>query len=79
MKIITDVLKLDELKQIAAAGFGDMVKAVVDIGKEVVAIDAELHADLEAWLLENGSKQKDFGGSTCIRNLKEKISSNTIP
>ena len=46
----------------AQATFGDMVKAVVDVDKELVAVDAELHSDLEALLLEKGSKQKDLWG-----------------
>lgn len=51
-----------DLKKIAAGTFGDLVKAVVDVNKELVALDAELHADLEALLLENGSKQQDLWG-----------------
>ena len=39
-----------------------MVKAVVDVERELVALDAELHSDLEALLLENGSKQKSLWG-----------------
>ena len=31
MKIITKTLSMDEIKEMAAATFGDMVKAVVDI------------------------------------------------
>ena len=62
MKIITKALPLDELKKMASAMFGDMVKAVVDINKNIIAVDAELHSDLEALLLENGSKQKDLWG-----------------
>jgi len=62
MKIIIERLKLDELKQIATATFGNLVKAVVDIEKELIAVDAELHSDLEALLLENGSKQKNLWG-----------------
>ena len=62
MKIITDTVTLAELQQMAAAMFGDMVKAVVDIDREVLSVDAELHSDLEALLLENGSKQKDLWG-----------------
>ena len=42
--------------------FGDMVKGVVDIEKESLAVDAELHADLEKMLLENGSQQSDLWG-----------------
>ncbi|MFA5311588.1 MAG: DUF5674 family protein [Candidatus Omnitrophota bacterium] len=62
MKIINEALKLNELKQMAEATFGDLVKAVVDVEREVIAVDAELHSDLEALLLENGSKQKNLWG-----------------
>lgn len=46
----------------AAAGFGDMVKAVVDVDRGVMAIGAELHADEEAALLEDGSRQASLWG-----------------
>lgn len=62
MKIITDELTLEELNRMAAGMFGNMVKAVVDVDQELMALDAELHSDLEALLLENGSKQKDLWG-----------------
>lgn len=42
--------------------FGDMVKAVVDVAREIVALDADLHADLEAVLLADGSSQLDLWG-----------------
>ena len=42
--------------------FGDLVKAVVDIEKGVMVVDAELHADEERLLLENGSKQEYLWG-----------------
>ena len=61
MKIINETLTLKELKEMAAM-FGDMVKAVVDVDRESIAIDAELHSDLEALLLENGSSQKSLWG-----------------
>ena len=38
---------------------GEMVKGVVDIEKNLLAIDAEMHADLEQFLLKNGSEQFD--------------------
>ena len=62
MKIITEPLTLQELKRMAANMFGDMVKAVVDVERGIFAIDAELHADLEAHLLKNGSRQKSLWG-----------------
>jgi hypothetical protein len=42
--------------------FGDLVKAVVDVRLVIMAIDAELHADEEALLIENGSDQNDLWG-----------------
>ena len=62
MKIIREALTLDELNEMAHAMFGDMVKAVVDVDRGLVAVDAELHSDLEALLLEDGSKQKSLWG-----------------
>lgn len=62
MKIIKETFTFEELKQMADAKFGNMVKAVVDVEKGYMAVDAELHSDLEALLLENGSKQKNLWG-----------------
>ena len=62
MLICEKTVGRDELRQMAAQGFGDMVKGVVDVERELLALDADLHADLEALLLENGSAQKDLWG-----------------
>jgi len=62
MKIIMQSVTLNEIKAMAAATFGNMVKAVVDVDRELIAVDAELHSDLEALLLEDGSKQKNLWG-----------------
>ena len=50
------------LASIAAAQFGDMVKAVVDVGRRVMAVGGELHSDEEAILLEDGARQADLWG-----------------
>jgi len=62
MKIISEKLTIDELKDMAAGRFGNLVKAVVDVDKELLAVDAELHSDLEAMLLDAGSKQNSLWG-----------------
>ena len=62
MKIIMETLSFNDLKKMAADMFGDIVKAVVDIDRELIAVDAELHSDLEARLLEDGSQQKHLWG-----------------
>jgi len=62
MIILTQEMTKKELISIAETGFGEMVKAVVDVDRGIVAIDAELHSDLEAYCLENGSKQGNLWG-----------------
>ena len=39
-----------------------MVKAAVDVGRHIMAIGGELHADEEALLLGDGSVQDDIWG-----------------
>ena len=62
MKIITQSITLNEIKAMATATFGNLLKAVVDVDRDVIAVDAELHSDLEALLLDDGSKQKNLWG-----------------
>lgn len=62
MKIIKEKITHSELKEMAEKMFGNLIKAVVDIDKEIMAIDAELHSDEEAFLIENGSNQKNLWG-----------------
>jgi hypothetical protein len=62
MKIIKDKISIQELQKMAENMFGDLVKAVVDIEKKIIAVDAELHSDEEAYLIENGSKQNNLWG-----------------
>jgi len=64
MKIIDEKnkIKIPELKKMAETTYENLVKAVVDIKKEVMAVDAELHADEEQRLLEEGSSQKNLWG-----------------
>lgn len=42
--------------------FGDLVKAVVDLERRILLVDAELHADQEAELLATGSNQRGLWG-----------------
>jgi hypothetical protein len=61
---------LEELRRMAVAMFGDLVKAVVDVRRETMAIDAELHSDEEACLLEDGSEQEDLWGINLYPGLQ---------
>lgn len=62
IRIVKEKISLVELKQIAEERFGDMVKGVVDLGKGIMALGGEMHADEEAVLLNNGSKQENLWG-----------------
>lgn len=62
MRIVQESITLEELKKIAQAKFGNLVKAVIDVERGVMAIDGELHADEEAFLIENGSKTENLWG-----------------
>jgi hypothetical protein len=52
-----------ELRRLVAAHFEDMVKYVVDVERGTAAVGGELHADEEALLLEQGSRQDDLWGA----------------
>jgi hypothetical protein len=62
IRLLHQPMPRSELAAIAAQGFGDMVKAVVDIRRAIMAIGAELHSDEEAALLDDGSSQNDVWG-----------------
>lgn len=70
MTIVTGAISLSELKKLAENFFGDMVKGVVDVRLRTLALDAELHADLEALLLREGSAQKDLWGINLYPDMK---------
>lgn len=64
-----DRISLDELRRLAAGRFGDMIKAVVDLERRIMLVDADLHADQEAELLAGGSRQQDLWGINLYPDL----------
>ena len=68
--LITRPITRRQLKELAAEGFGDLVKAVADVKRRVLAIGGELHADAEAFLLEQGSLQRDLWGINFYPDLE---------
>lgn len=71
MKIVKDKISIEELKKMAKNKFGELVKAVVDVEKGIMAVDGELHADEEAVLLENGSKPENLWGINIYPELEK--------
>ncbi len=62
IEIIRAPITRAHLSSLAEAQFGDMVKAVVDVERRVMAIGGELHSDEEAALIEDGSAQTNLWG-----------------
>jgi hypothetical protein len=76
IKIVKDKILLEEVKKMAQEQYGDMVKAVVDVEKEIMAIGGELHADANEILIENEkSDQRNVWG---INIYPEETENNRI-
>jgi hypothetical protein len=68
-EIIDRTVTLDYLRGLASMGFGNMVKAVVDVERRLMAVGGELHADEEAALIEQGSEQQHLWGINIYPDL----------
>ena len=77
MQILTEKISKEQLKTLASNTFVDMIKCVADVNRGLLAVDAELHADLESMLLENGSEQEFLWGYIPMRRTR--ISSSLTP
>lgn len=63
IKIIKEKILIDEVKKMAREQFGSMVKAAVDIEKEIMAVGGELHSDADELLIEKeGSNPQNVWG-----------------
>lgn len=60
--IIAEPISAQRVAEMAAEQFGDMVKAVVDTDRRVLALGGGLHSDEEAVLLQQGSAPADLWG-----------------
>jgi len=71
IEIVKKQIKKSDLAAIASKGFGEFVKAVVDIKQEIMVVGGELHADEEVILMEqHGAKRENTWG---INYLSQKI------
>ena len=80
MKVVEEQISTEELKVIASKMFGNLVKAVVDVEKKILVIDADLHSDEEAYLLQLGSKQENLWGINIYPelNIDERVEFNSM-
>ena len=68
MKIVKNKIKLSDLEKMSKKMFDNLVKAVVDIEKETMVVDAGMHADQEELLIKRGSKQQNLWGINLYPN-----------
>jgi len=61
--VVTDKISPAVLRRLVDRFFGDMVKYVVDIEREIVAVGGGMHVDCEVVLLEHGGRQDDVWGA----------------
>ena len=66
MKII-DKITITELYELSKKLNG-MVKMVIDIKKNIIMIDAPMHADMATYLTQNGSEFNDLWGIRIFPN-----------
>ena len=62
MQVIQKQISTNDLQNMADKMFGNLVKAVVDVELNILIVDAELHADMEQFLINEGSKQSNLWG-----------------
>lgn len=62
MHILKNKIKRSDIAKNYQTYFKTMTKAVVDVRRNVMGLDGELHSDIEAALLEDGSLQDDLWG-----------------
>ena len=61
-RVVSKPMSRVDLAKWAEDGFGDWIKAVVDVSRGIMAIGGGLHADDEALLLAHGSRKQDLWG-----------------
>lgn len=71
MKLVDSTISKSELKKMSAGFSGGLVKAVVDIEKEIMVVDAPMHADEEKELLDIGSHQDNLWGINLYPELSD--------
>lgn len=62
IEIVTTPMTRAEAREIAKEFYGDMVKGVVDVEREILALGGEWHMDANTALTEHGSSQDAIWG-----------------
>ncbi len=71
--IINEIMDLNEVWKNHNHHYDDMVKFCIDRKKRIVAIDADMHIDLEYELYDNGSEMEDIYGGNIMKDPLEVV------
>lgn len=71
IKIVTDKITKAEALEIGKEFYDDMVKGVVDLRKEIVALGGEYHIDANEVLIRSGSRQDNLWGFNLYPNRSD--------
>lgn len=68
VRIVRAPLTPEEIQTFADAIFGDMIKVVVDVKRELLVAGITLHADGEEAMVQHGSARQDLWGANYFPN-----------
>ena len=71
--IIREIQNLEDIWKDHNHYYDDMVKFCIDRKRKVVAIDADMHIDLEYELYDDGSDNKDIFGGNIMKDPVEVV------
>ena len=71
--VLSNSIDLEELWKNHNHYYDDMVKFCIDKKRGIVAIDADMHIDLENELYDDGSDTKDIFGGNIMKNPVEVV------
>jgi len=71
-EIIKSPTTRTKLQEMAQSRFGDLIKAVVDVEKEIMAVGMELHSDGEVMLAEQEGSKREYTWGINLYPLKPK-------
>ncbi|MDP3875320.1 MAG: DUF5674 family protein [bacterium] len=74
-RIIKDKIARKELRALAHEQYGDMIKAVVDVGRGIMGVGGELHVDIQSLLIEeeNSRGQDTWGVNLYLEKAEDEF------
>jgi len=62
IRIVQDPVALSDVRELAGCWYKTMIKGVVDVRRNIIALGGEWHMDANNMLISDGSRQEDLWG-----------------